>query len=169
MSSIFPSLLFFHVRRDEFHPPESVSLFLLSPCVSADGGSRGGIDWQKQITKLSNRSIDWLSLFSLSPFSLPPLPHPFILPLPLSIILSPRLCLFLSYQKNKQVGRRVRRRSLTAAGRPASVCRCHGDATESGTVRTERTRSSALQVSFCKPKKKNKKQTNSNLFSARVN
>ncbi|TMS20080.1 Low-density lipoprotein receptor-related protein 8, partial [Larimichthys crocea] len=42
--------------------------------------------------------------------------------------------------------RPVHQRSLIAVGLPANVFRCHGDAMESGTVRTEQMRSSVLQM-----------------------
>lgn len=107
----------------EFHPPESVSLLL---CHWA---SPGPIDRRREVTELSNSFIDWL--------------FPFSLHLPLSS----------SSPAPRQVGRRVLRRSSIAAGRPASASRCHGDATASGTARTERTRSSAPQVSSRRERK----------------
>lgn len=160
----------------EFRLPESVSASLfLCHCVSRlIAGPSGEIDLRNQITKLSNSFIDWLSLLSLSLAPLPsslfillspsafslhfpslwflqlfhPLSFPFPPPsVPPHSVLSPR---FASTLTTKQVGRRVRRRSLIAAGRPASVFRCHGDAMESGTVRMEQTRSSALQVGLRK-------------------
>lgn len=89
----------------------------------------------------------WLCLFSplsLSPPSFPQLFSPLYLPPLLFFHTHPTP----PHPHHHQADRRVHQRSLTVGVQPASVFRCHGDAMESETVRTERMRSTVLQVNF---------------------
>lgn len=147
--------------------PDNVpaSLFLCHCVSSLIAGPSGEINTRNKITKLSNCFIDWLSLFSVS-FASSLIPHSFCPPRLHSLSLFASLQLFhllsfffpfpflfpplpfITSTPTQQADRRVHRRSLIVEGLPANVFRCHGDATENGTARTERMRSSALQVSL---------------------
>lgn len=152
--------------------PVPASLFLCHCVSSLIAGLSGRIDFEQQDNQVI-KLFHWLSVPSLSIFCLLPVsflispslsslsvplyshslpsispqpPHPlcpfyfpFLLPL-----CSP-LCCF-SPPPSEQADRPVLQRSLIAAGLPANVFRCHGDATANGTVRTEQMRSSVLQV-----------------------